>query len=640
MVNAPAGLASGTGAAAAPVISASPVLIVPAEPAIAAAVATPPVVTVSGAVTFPGAPPNPLGVKVELSLAGVWTNITPYVMLRDGIAISNMGRADETGSITPSNLNLTLRNDGRFTPRNTASPYYPNIVRNARIRLSVNAVSAAGVAYSGYRFHGEVSSWPPGYDISQRDTYTQVIAAGIWRRISQASVPIGSCYWRYVNLLTGTSIPAAYWAMEDVAGTSGFVLSVGTGTNIAVTGTTSKGADGTSFPGSNALPTPNGARLAATVSSAATGSSNVLRFALSVPPAGDSTFSQFTSMEVAKLLANGTVKRVDISVNSSSQLTVAGYTSAAGGTAWFSGTIGTKVNGVPVLVSLELTPSGSSVSWALRIIKPGSGAVLDQVTGTRGTASIAAVTQVQFNGQGRLADTTIGQAGVWYTVPSLTTAAYQLGGRNGELAASRFARLCAESDIPYVITGAGGAAMGPQVSDTMANVLQMIEDTDGGLLYENRDAFGLGYRTLASMQDQAAQATISHASGALGAPLAPVYDDQLIRNQVTVTNYDGYLVTAQLNSGALSISAPPAGVGQGYAVSRSVNANAHSQADAIARQMLLQGTVDDIRYPVIEVNFQRPAAGPFFASVPNLDVGDFFQVSNLPAFLGGGTTKQ
>jgi hypothetical protein len=593
---------------------------------------------------FPGAPPNALGFKCEINLATVWTDITQYVMLRDVATISNMGRVDESSTITPSTLTLTLRNDGRFTPKNASSPYFPGIVRNCPVRISVNTTSKTGVAYSGSRFYGEVASWPPGYDISQHDTYVTITASGIWRRISQSSVAIGSCYWRYVNLLTGTSVPAAYWSMEDGStGTTnnGFALSEGTGTNIIPTGTPSYAADGASFPGSNALPQMNAARMAANVSAGPTPTNNVFRFALSVPAANDSSFSQFTLNTVTTLISSAaTIKRVDVTLSSAGQLTINGYTSTAGGATAFTGTITTKVTGVPVIVSVEITPSGGSVNWALRIIKPGAGAVLDQVTGTRATTTITAVTQVQLNPQGRLQDTTIGQAGVWYTVPSLVTAASNIGGQAGELAADRFTRICTESNIAFTVIGSGGAAMGPQVSDTMSNVLQSIEDTDGGLLYETRDQFGLGYRTLASMQNQAAAATIAHTSGALGAALAPTYDDALIRNQWTVSNYDGYSVTAQLNSGAMSIAPPPNGVGQGYAQSKNINANTHAQVNALAQQLLLMGTVDDVRYPVVYFNFQRAAAGPFFSSVPSMRIGDFFQVSGLPAFLGGGTAKQ
>jgi hypothetical protein len=591
--------------------------------------------------TFPGSPPNPLGAKIELLLGGAWTDVTQYVMLRDYVSISNMGRADESGSITASQLTLTLKNDGRFTPKNTAGAYYPNIVRNCQIRVSVNAQSRTGVIYSGYRYYGEISSWPPGYDISQRDTYVQVMASGIWRRISANQAPVGSSMWRYVTQLTGLSLPAAYWAMED--GGSGtqsasplFVLSEGTGSNLTATSAPSFAADSSSFAGSNALPQLNGARLTGTVSMAVAPSTYTIRFALAVPAAGDSSASTFSGGgQLLKVATAGTVATVSVSVVAN-KLVVAGLSS--GGSTLFSGTINTKVNGTPVLVSYEQTGG----AYALKIIALNTGTVIDQVTGSGFSWTVGKVTQVQVSPQGRFADTTFGQLHVIpLSTASSTTAAAALGGHAGEFAVDRFTRICGEFSIATTVIGSASAAMGPQVSDTLANVLQSIEDTDGGLLYETTGQFGLGYRTLGSMKDQAAAVTAGYTSGALGAPLTPTYDDQLVVNQWTVTNWDGYSALAQLTSGALSIQQVSAGgMGSGYAKSKNINASSDAQANTIAQQLMFQGTTDEVRYPSVTFNFQRTAAAPFFASVPGLRLGDYLQITSLPAFLGGSTAKQ
>jgi hypothetical protein len=598
--------------------------------------------------TFPGKPPNPLGVKVELNLGGVWTDITlPYAMQRDKLVITNMGRADESSGIGPSQLTLTLKNtDGRFTPKNSAGAYFPGIVRNCQVRVSVNATSSTGVAYNQFRFFGEISSWPPASDVSGRDLYVQVVASGIWRRISQNSTPIGSPYTRYLNQLTGTSVPATAWAMEDGNGSTAFVTEVGAGAAATFTGTPSFSADATSFPGCDALWQANGARVTANVSSGATATNNVVRFALSVPAAGDSfdlpaTFS--AGAEVCKILSPSAtgVKRWVVAL-SANQLVFQGYAAVSGGAALFSNTITTKVNGVPVLVSVELTPSGGSVNWACRIIKPGAGAALDQVTGTRATTTLAAVTQVFLDGQGRLADTTLGQLGVFYAVPSLVTAAAALGGFAGEFAVDRFNRLGTEFGIPTTVIGSTSAAMGPQPDDTLAAVLQQIEDTDGGLLYETRDQFGLGYRTLISMQNQAAAVTIGYAGGVLGdstAPLTPTYDDQLLANTWTVTNTDGYVAQATLTSGAISVAAVPNGVGP-YAKSANTNASTHAQVNAIAQQRLFLGTVDEVRYPTVLVNMARVQAAPFFATIPGLRLGDYLSITSVPATMGGTATSK
>jgi len=117
--------------------------------------------------TFPGSGSNALGLKVEILLNSVWTDLTAAgkVRLRNPVQITGMGRADWTSTLQAASLTLTLDNrDGRFTPKNTAGAYYPYITRNVQIRVSVNATSVTAVAYSGFRFFGEVAEWPPHWD--------------------------------------------------------------------------------------------------------------------------------------------------------------------------------------------------------------------------------------------------------------------------------------------------------------------------------------------------------------------------------------------------------------------------------------------------------------------------------------------
>ena len=115
----------------------------------------------SQAVTFPG---QQLPVMVEILLNGTWTDITSYVYTRDGITISGRGRPDETQTAQPTQVTLTLNNrDGSFSPQNVNGQFYPFLVRNTQIRISVvAAVTALGANYNangtgnGYRFWGLV----------------------------------------------------------------------------------------------------------------------------------------------------------------------------------------------------------------------------------------------------------------------------------------------------------------------------------------------------------------------------------------------------------------------------------------------------------------------------------------------------
>jgi hypothetical protein len=189
-------------------------------------------------------------------------------------------------------------------------------------------------------------------------------------------------------------------------------------------------------------------------------------------------------------------------------------------------------------------------------------------------------------------------------------------------------------------TSSSSAAMGPQLDDTLTAVLQTIEDTDCGLLYELRDQFGLGYRTNASMANQTPDLTLNYAAATVDADLAASYDDSLTRNNITVSNWTGYTQQAILTAGAMSVLNPPSGIGNGYAYSRSVNAATDAQIPGIATFLLNIGATDEIRFPTITVKMRRTSSAPFFVSIPNMNVGDYIQITNPPAFLTTTTIKQ
>lgn len=86
-----------------------------------------------------------MGLLVEMGWGGVvqmpdtitWTDITEYADVVQGVAV-NRGASDERSDIQPGTATVRLDNaDGRFTPGNSGSPYYPFVRRNAPIRVSV-----------------------------------------------------------------------------------------------------------------------------------------------------------------------------------------------------------------------------------------------------------------------------------------------------------------------------------------------------------------------------------------------------------------------------------------------------------------------------------------------------------------------
>lgn len=101
--------------------------------------------------------------KVEIAFTSqpndpspVWVDVTSKTRCVTDLVSITYGRGDRYETVQPAHVSLTLLNvDGRFTPGNVSSPYYPNVKKGRRIRVSV---THNGVTYT--RFTGFVDEWP------------------------------------------------------------------------------------------------------------------------------------------------------------------------------------------------------------------------------------------------------------------------------------------------------------------------------------------------------------------------------------------------------------------------------------------------------------------------------------------------
>ena len=182
----------------------------------------------------------PLPVLVEILLNGTWTDITSFAYIRDGVTITG-GRVDENSTPSPATVTLTLNNtDGRFSPNYTGGAYYPYLVRNTQLRLSVqNATSSSGNTYTGYRFWGKVADWPPQSDVTGIDVFCQITASGPFRQLNQGGGK-GSALTRYYGTLTGQQAPIAYWPCEE--GLLSSAMGAGLSSSTLITGVLSGGS--------------------------------------------------------------------------------------------------------------------------------------------------------------------------------------------------------------------------------------------------------------------------------------------------------------------------------------------------------------------------------------------------------------
>lgn len=356
---------------------------------------------------------------------------------------------------------------------------------------------------------------------------------------------------------------------------------------------------------------------------------DIVRFLLKVDSSGDGD-----GHVLFRVLTYGTIAKVDLVYHTGGKLELIGY-NGDGVSVFDSGSQAFGADGTPMMVSIELTASGTSTNWSLSAIEPGASSVIATYTGTVTSSDVGNVSDVYAGPDANLSTgTSIGQISVQTYADTLVNLAALIGGYDGEYAADRFARLCASVGITSVLVGnvADTPKMGPQANDTFANLMQSVEDLDQGQLFEPRDQLGLGYRTRVSMLNQNPALIIDYAAGMLAGKLKPVVDDQLTRNDITLTRTGGSSATAILDSGPMSVLDPPDGVGD-YSYSLTVAAHQDSQLANLIAWLLARGTVDEYRYPVVTINLARAAAAPIFADTANLDIADLFEIVNAPAFL-------
>ncbi|MHB9857605.1 hypothetical protein [Streptomyces sp. YIM S03343] len=590
-------------------------------------------------------------VMVELLVDGVWVDVTGYALVRDdsGSISITKGIRDEGSQTEVGTCSLELNNrDGRFSPRNPSGPYYGLIGRNTPIRVSV----PDGLGGKSYRLWGEVSEWAPNWDTSGSDVWTDVSANGILRRLAQGPAPANSVLTTALTTPTPSPSLRAYWPMEDASGATSLASALTSGSTMTWTGTPSlAGYD--SFPASDPVPALTSTVLSGGVPKYDDPAATQVRFLCYIPPAG---------------LTNGTVvcaiDQVDYSAGSVQfwELYYGNFGATGRGlTLHALASDGTDlgadlentydVRGRLLYVSVEFQESGASITRALRIYDLTSQTSHD-VTDTEAASQLTRVTKIQFgpasrsaaspHGSTGLTGCAIGHATVEDTITPVTTLGARLN-PIGEAAGRRIQRLCAEQGIAFDAIGDldDTTALGAQGKSNLLTLLQEACLADGGILYENPAVLGLGYRTRASLYNQATALTLDYTAGSLAQIPVPVEDDRYVQNRVTVT-CNGVSGTYEETTGTLSTAYPPAGVGPyGEEVTLSLASTDTATLRDQAAWRVHLGTVDEARFPQISVNLSHPSiTADMRRAIIGLRLGDRVQILNPPVWLPPDTIDQ
>lgn len=497
----------------------------------------------------------------------------------------------------------------------------------------------ATVSNRHYRFWGEVTTWPQRWDRSGRDIYAPIECSGILRRIGQGNSPSASTMRHGVPTLANL---VAYWPLEDADGSTTLqAVTAGTRDGELAGAVDLAAYDG--FVCSDSIPTMNTGRLLGRVSPYTNTDEFRVRFLLRLA----STIANNTV--IARIFTNNSLGWMDLiyQTTSGGQLYLQPYTNlgvattAGSALAIYGPSPGsTGLNGVTMRFEVAAQKNGAGIDFRIADLSVGSSTSWSQSHNVA-SATLGTCKMVWFNpNTADLADTAVGHIvveSVYGTASSMFDLKNELKAYHDEEAAYRVYRVGNDYDgIDVWSIGVGGESelMGYQTQNTPLGIIREAEASDGGILYEQRQAYGLAYRSLESLLGQSVVVSLDYAGENL-ARFEPVDDDQNTRNKATVTRIGGTAATVEDTTSSMSTQDPPNGVGL-YDTSASLSLARDEQALQRAGWLVHAGTVDEARWPSITVNLAHPdfVADPMLTrQILTADIGDRLTVANPPSWV-------
>jgi hypothetical protein len=476
---------------------------------------------------------------------------------------------------------------------------------------------------------GEIPSWTPTRDKSGQERRMPISPAGILQRLGSGNKPLRSPIYRDLTSVTRTDI-AAYWPLEDGQNSTQFApglpgLPAGT-----FTGALNPAAD-SSWLGSDPICTfSTGTATFNVPAYTDTGEASV-RFLLTVPDAGVTADTR-----LLRLSTTGKAIVWELSLQASGGDLLLNAWDVNGTSLAFT-TIDFNLNGTTSVIVLEISVSGSTVTWAvhanqyspgLTVHTPVPGSVL---SGTFTGTSVGRIRDMKLGGAGDLAGCGIGHLALATDLNAFGATGSATLGWNGEGARARFLRLCKEEGVPATcaIDTTSEPEMGVQTSKEFLDLLREIETADMGLLGERQDGLELIYRASATLWNQAPAVVVDFEAGLIG-EIAPKDDDRAPFNEMTAKRSGGSEYTYVLQTGVNSV----AEIGR-YDTSVDLSLSSDAPLASQAYRRVAIATVDEMRYPVITFNLANDRTyAALFDQLMKLDHGDKIRLTNLPADFG------
>lgn len=487
-----------------------------------------------------------------------------------------------------------------------------------------------------WRAHTEIAELPPRYDLSRQDRWVPIQSRGILRRLGQGrkalEPPVTLHLESYAPLTVG------WWPLE--AGSESRSPNrvtgriVGGGRPALITGI-SFGADDT-LPGVAAVASVSSDTMRVSMRAGSVGNTGAWTHLMYLK--WDQAPASSTMLASVQCAGTGTQWRIWASTGGAISVEVLQSDGTVLDGSGDFGLYGSVADyGDWVATTIYVFQDGSNIKWAFNYHIPGSEDFW--TTGTRtvaGSVGRYLGTEIygtaNHNSMGFKFTHVLGYAGDLPFVTSdfaLAARAYA-----GELMLTRFRRLCENAGIPYLVYGlnSGDEEMGPQLPAKVLDLLEECAQVGDAILEEDRDNFALVMRTRKSMYVQE-PVELDLDEGHISAPSEPVADDQLTRNDVTISRPGGSSARSIQETGPLNIQDPeddPDGVGV-YDTAAERNVERDDQLPPIANWHRHKGTQQDPRYPAIAADLTSSTYlvdAALSAAVASIDLGDLLRVAN------------
>lgn len=571
----------------------------------------------------------------------VWVDVSQYTRNVSGDVSVSRGRLDRYDKVQPSKLSFTLMNhDGRFTPGNTTSPYYPNVKKGRKVRYSL---VHNGTTYR--RFVGFIDEWPVTWtDASVVTSDVKVTASSRTSRLAR-SRPLPSI----IEIEYGRDTPSAYFTLGDDEGSTRagnvastirnpmVATSVGGGSISLITFGSATG------PGTDSLTAAQFTRTSASVGA------NLV----STSPTEYTTFGAQDSQLLEAFFSSSVTTEMGIC-----QADQFGF--YPGQTAYYIGTNASgKLIGVSwgvgsvlyTITSAATVTDGATHHVAFRETYDGVNTVgtlfLDGVSvGTNSLAgdwTIGAYRIVAGGGVltsgGTLLNScftgTIAHVAFTYSLTPVSDARILahaqagLTGFSGERSDQRISRLATYAGIPAadvsVETGLSTSIVNQDTTDrTPIDLMQDVTDTEGGVLFDSGDG-KLTFHARSHRYNAASSLTIRAATGGTTGEIMPSFeprlDDQGLVNDVTASRPNGVTVRAVDTTSVTE-----------YGVYREditlLTTDDNEVADAASWKLYI-GSTPQVSVPSAEANIAQASVAQTTAILAR-EIGDRITCANLP----------